>query len=78
MLTKYINIQLFIISFAIGLVFVYILGPETKTIYMYPTPSNYKKTQYKDNTDQCFTFKPTETHCPVNPFDIKTIPVQAS
>ena len=78
MLTKYINIQVFIISFVIGLFFVYILGPETKIIYMYPTPSNYKNTQYKDNTDQCFSFKPTEEHCPINPFDVKTIPVQAS
>jgi hypothetical protein len=45
---------------------------------MYPTPSNYKNTQYKDNTDHCFSFKPTEEHCPINPFDVKTIPVQAS
>ena len=77
MLTKYINIPIFIISFAIGLFFVYVLGPETKTIYMYPSPSNYTKTQYKDNTDQCFKFTPTETKCPLNPFEIHTVPVQS-
>jgi len=76
MLTKYINIKLFLISFAVGLFFVYVLGPETKTIYMYPSPSNYTKMQYKDDTDQCFNFKPTETKCPMNPFSIKTVPVQ--
>ena len=77
MLSKYINIPVFIASFAIGLFFVYVLGPDVKTIYMYPTPSNYLNTQYKDKNSQCFEFKPVETECPVNPFDIKTVPVQA-
>jgi hypothetical protein len=76
MISKYINIQIFIISFAIGLFFVYILGPETKIIYVYPSPSNYTKIQYKDNSDQCFNFTPTETKCPINPFKINTVPVQ--
>ena len=77
MLSKYVHIPVFIASFAIGLFFVYVLGPETKTVYVYPSPSNYLKTQYKDNTNQCFEYKPVETDCPVNPFDIKTVPVQA-
>ena len=76
MLTNYINIPLFLISFAIGLFFVYVLGPEIKTVYMYPTPSNYKKIQYKDSSEQCFTFNPTEMNCPINPFDIKKVPIQ--
>ena len=78
MISKYINIQIFIISFAIGLFFVYILGPDIKTVYMYPSPSNYTKIQYKDNTDQCFNFTPTETKCPLNPFKIHTVPVQVN
>ena len=76
MLSNYINIPIFIISFAIGLFFVYVLGPEIKTIYMYPSPSNYLKTQYKDDSNQCFQFKPVEIECPTNPFEIKTVPVQ--
>ena len=76
MLTKYISLPIFLGSFAVGLFFVYILGPEAKTIYIYPSPENYTKTQYKDNADQCFQFKPVETKCPINPFSIKTVPVQ--
>ena len=76
MLTNYINIPLFLISFAVGVFFVYILGPETKTVYIYPSPSNYKEILYKDNTDQCFNFKPTVTQCPINPFAVKTVPIQ--
>ena len=76
MLSNYISLPVFIISFAIGLFFVYILGPESKTIYVYPSPENYMKTFYKDNAEQCFQFKPTETNCPINPFSVKTVPIQ--
>jgi hypothetical protein len=76
MLSKYISLPLFLISFALGLFFVYVIGPETKTIYMYPTPQNYTKVLYKDKADQCFQFKPIETECPFNTLSIKTIPVQ--
>jgi len=76
MLSKYISLPVFLSSFAIGLFFIYIIGPESKTIYIYPSPDNYLKTQYKDISNQCFQFKPLETECPINPFTIKSIPVQ--
>jgi hypothetical protein len=76
MISKYISLPAFLISFAIGLFFIYIIGPEIKTIYVYPSPNNYLKTQYKDISNQCFMFKPIETKCPINPLSIKTIPIQ--
>jgi len=76
MLSNYISLSVFLISFAVGLFFVYVIGPESKTIYVYPSPENYMKLQYKDSADQCFQFKPVETQCPINPLSIKTIPVQ--
>jgi hypothetical protein len=76
MLTKYISIPTFLCSFIIGLIFVYILGPETKVIYKYPSPSNYNDILYKDKADNCFEIKPVETGCPINPLSIKKIPVQ--
>jgi hypothetical protein len=76
MLSNYVSLPVFLISFALGLFFVYTLGPETKTIFVYPTPENYMNTQYKDNADQCFEFKPIETQCPINPLSVKTVPLQ--
>ena len=76
MLSNYVSLPFFLTSFALGLFFVYILGPESKTIYVYPSPENYMKTLYKDSSDQCFKFKPVETKCPINPLSIKTVPIQ--
>ena len=76
MLSNYISLPIFLTSFAFGLFFVYVLGPEFKTIYVYPNPQNYIKTLYKDNANQCFQFKPMETKCPINPLSIKTVPIQ--
>jgi hypothetical protein len=76
MLLDYISIPVFLGSFAIGLFFVYVLGPEEKIVYVYPTPSNTKTVQYKDGMNECFQYKPIPTQCPMNPMDIKTIPPQ--
>lgn len=76
MISNYISLPIFLTSFAIGLFCVYVIGPELQTIYIYPTPENYLKTQYKDHSSQCFEFKPIETTCPINPFSIKHYPIQ--
>jgi hypothetical protein len=76
MFTKYISIHVFVISFIIGLAFIYFWGPESKVIHKYPSPANYKTILYKDKVDQCYQFNPLEINCPINPFSIKTVPIQ--
>jgi len=77
MLFKYISLPVFIISFAIGLLFVYILGPEQKKIYIFPTPENVDKLLFKDKANNCFHFEEETVDCPSDPSKISDIPMQA-
>lgn len=76
MLGKYINFPVFLISLAIGILFVYLFQPELNVIYVYPTPDNQNKILYKDKTDNCFKFNAQEVDCPHDKQKIKNIPIQ--
>lgn len=74
---KYINIPVFVISLILGMVAVYYTVPDTRTVYVYPTPENVNMLQYKDKTDSCFAFQQKEVPCPKNRDEIAKIPVQS-
>ena len=76
MLGKYINFPVFLLSLAIGILFVYLFQPELNVIYVYPTPDNENKILYKDKTDNCFKFNAKEVDCPNDKNKIKNIPIQ--
>jgi|UniRef100_A0A6C0ENJ4 hypothetical protein len=77
-ITKYVSIPVFALSFLFGLLAVYMFNQgETRKIYVYPTPENLKKIQYKDGTDTCFEFKQMEVACPANDTLMSKLPVQA-
>ena len=78
MITDYISLPVFLISFAVGLFFVYVLGPKMKKILIYPSPENVDKVLFKDNADNCFYYKPVEVSCPSDESKITSIPIQAS
>jgi hypothetical protein len=74
---KYISIPVFILSFIIGMVYIYMSSPPTRNILIYPTVDNNSKFQYIDRADNCFTFEAKENKCPFNTGPLKTIPIQA-
>jgi len=76
MLLNYISIPVFLISFAVGVFFVYILGPEMKTIYIYPTPENINKVLFKDKANNYFHFEEHYIECPKDESLISDIPMQ--
>jgi len=77
MILNYISIPIFLVSFAIGLFFIYVLGPEIKTVYIYPTPESVDKVLFKDKAENCFYFQEEDVKCPKNEALISNIPIQA-
>jgi len=75
-LTKYLDIRAFLVSFAIGMFFVYSTFDDRRKIYVYPTPENVEHILYKDRADQCFSFQQKEVKCPTAPGQISKIPAQ--
>jgi hypothetical protein len=71
------HFPIFLISFSIAFLYVYIVGPERKAIIKYPTPFNSKNVLYhnsKSNTD-CYMYESTKVDCPSDPTKITTQPV---
>lgn len=73
---KFISFRIFLFCFILGLFFSYILGPESKIVYIYPSLSNSSKILFKDKSGQCFRFKSKKIECPSDATKIKQIPIQ--
>ena len=73
---KLVNIPLFIVSLSFGLFLVYITSPRPDIIYVYPTPDNLNKIQYKDYADNCYGFKSKQVTCPSDKKLIRKYPTQ--
>lgn len=58
--------RIFLMSLFLGLFLNYITLNAPKVVYVYPTPDNYNKIQYKDASDTCFSVKSEEVLCPEN------------
>ena len=50
---KYISLPLFIFSFLIGMLYLYMSSPPTRNILIYPTVDNNSKFQYIDKAENC-------------------------
>ena len=73
---KFISIPLFIVSFLLGIVFAQVKKPKSDIVYIYPTPKNVKKYQWVDKSENCYGWTRDEVHCPDNPNEIQSIPIQ--
>lgn len=60
---KYINVPVFLVSFAIGVFAVYVTAPDKRKVVVYPTPDNNQHVQYKDQAGNCFQYKQTKAEC---------------
>ena len=70
MLFNYFNLKYFLISFAIGIFYIYITDDYKKVVIIYPTPDNIDKYTFVDKSNKCFNYKLKESKC-----KSKSIPV---
>ena len=73
---EFIDWRTFLVSLAIGLLFIYIIEPPMKTVYVFPTPENTDKVQYVDHANTFFDFTPKETQCPADESMVENYTVQ--
>lgn len=76
MLGEYIKAEYFIISFAIGILYVYLVQPPKEVVYRFPNPNNVNNLVYTDKNDNCYKYKLEEKNCSdVKKEDIKSQPI---
>jgi len=76
MISKYIDVKIFLASLAFGLFAVYVTVPSDKKIFVYPNPENIDVLQYKDKSGTCFSLKQKEVTCPKDESKIEKVKLQ--
>lgn len=71
-----LNIPAFLISFAVGILYIYLEKPGQKVVIKYPTPDTCGKIIYKDKSGSCFVYDAKKLDaCPADKSQIKQHPI---
>lgn len=73
-LTKYINITIFLVTFLLGLTYIYCFE-YNRQVVVFPTPHNVDKIEYKDEAENCYGYKIKEVKCPSDKSKIESLPL---
>tara|TARA_Y100000816_G_C25890073_1_gene464364 strand:- start:210 stop:458 length:249 start_codon:yes stop_codon:yes gene_type:complete len=62
MLEKYIKLNYFLISFSIGMLYVYLVQPPKEIVHRHPNPNN-TDIIYTDKNNTCYKYKVEKRNC---------------
>jgi hypothetical protein len=65
----------FFVSFAIGLLLVYVFHPPPTVVVKFPSPYNAGKVTYEDKHDSCYKYVANKVDCPSDNKEIKSQPL---
>jgi len=65
----------FFLSFAIGLLVVYIFHPAPSVVVKFPSPYNAGKITYEGKHDSCYVYQANKVDCPEDKKTIKSQPL---
>ena len=63
------NIIAFLVTFILGILYVYMDTPKERIVIKYPTPYNADKIVYKGLNGDCYKFKVNQVECKENAID---------
>lgn len=69
-----LNMTALVASFAIGILFTYLITPPPKVIVKFPSPYNAGKVLYRDKSDACYMFKSDTVTCEPGPDNKSILP----
>lgn len=58
-----LNVAALVVSFALGILYTYLVTPAPKVIIKFPSPYNAGRVVYRDGADTCFMFKSDPVDC---------------
>jgi hypothetical protein len=70
-----INLFYFVLSFSVGMLFIYITTPEPRVVLKFPSPYNAGDVTYRDKSNSCYRYKADKTSCPMDKSVIKPQPI---
>lgn len=59
----HINPLYFFLSFAVGILFVYIITPPPEIVLKFPSPYNVGKVTYKNKSGECYKYSADTVPC---------------
>ena len=65
----------FFVSFAIGMLLVYITTPKPDVVLKFPSPYNAGKITYRDKSNSCYRYKADDVSCPKDKSKILPQPI---
>lgn len=66
LISKVVRVNYLVVSFAIGMFFVWMQSKERKKVYVFPSPDTVENVQYTDSSGMCFTYKQEHVPCPAD------------
>ena len=72
----FVDPLIFIISFSLGILYLYLNPTESQIIIKYPTIYNAGKIKYTDDSDMCYIYDVIPTDCNVDKNLIFNVPLQ--
>lgn len=72
----HLNWPVFLLSFAVGILYIYMMHPAPKIVLKFPSPFNAGKVIYKDKAEECFVFDAEKVECPKDTSQVRKQPVQ--